>query len=83
MLDVFEETINQEELYCTITKQEIKQKSRPNVCSVDLLEIFYRINNPKNRRFIQLIFAKGGNVHLGYTGLRKHRPRIATRSSSK
>ena len=47
MLDVFEKTICQEELYFTITEQEIKQKTWPNVCSDDLLDIFNRIDDQK------------------------------------
>ena len=66
-------TICQEELYCTITEQEIKQKNWPNVCSDDLLDIFNCIDDSKKKPFIQLIFAKGDDVHLGYTGLCKHR----------
>ena len=56
MLDVFEKIIDQEELYCTITEQEIKQKSWPNVCSEDLLEIFCRIDNPKKNTFYSTHF---------------------------
>ena len=82
MLDVFD-FFCQEEQYCTITEQEIKQKTWPNVCSDDLLDIFKHIDDPKKTRFIQLNFAKGDGVHLGYTGLRKHRPRTTTRSYSK
>ena len=83
MLDVFGKKICQEEQYCTITEQEIKQKTWPNVCSDDLLDIFKRIHDPGKIRFIQLIFAKGDDVHLGYTSLRQPRPRTTTRSYSK
>ena len=73
MLEVFEKNINQEEQYCIITDQEIKQNSRFNVDTDQLLEIFNRIENPANIRFIQLTLAKGDDLHLGYVGLRKSR----------
>ena len=75
--------IGQEEQYCTITEQEIKQKTWPSVCSDDMLDIFKRIDDPGNTCFIQLIFAKGDDVHLGYTGLRQPRPQTNARSYSK
>ena len=46
-----------------------------------MLEIFYCIDNPKKIRFIQLIFAKGDDVYLGYAGLRI--PRTMAKSSTK
>ena len=82
-LDVFENKICQEEQYCTITEQEIKQNTWPNICSDDMLDIFKRIDDPGNTRFIQLIFAKGDDVHLGYTGLCQPRPRTTSRPYSK
>ena len=83
MQDVFEKRIDQVEQYCTITVQEIKQNGLSNVVRTDdLLEIFHRINNPENIRFIQLIFAKGDNVPLGYAGLLR-KPQSATKSSTK
>ena len=69
MLDVFKETICQEEQYCTITEQEIKQKHWLNVCSEELLDIYSRIVNPKETRFIQLKFAEGDDAQLSFTGL--------------
>ena len=75
--------IGQEEKYCTITEQEIKQNTWPNVFSDDMPDIFKRINEPGNTRFIQLICAKGDDVHLRYTGLRQPRPQTTTRSYSK
>ena len=77
----FEKKIDQEEQYCTITEQEIKQNRWSNVRGDDLLEIFYRIDNPETIRFIQLTLAKGDDVHLGYAGLRK--PRIDAKSYGK
>ena len=81
MLDIFEKKVDQEEQYCTITEQEIKQKSWSNVRRDDLLEIFNRIDNPQKIRFIQLIFAKGDDVNLGYAGLSM--PRTVAKYSTK
>ena len=49
MLDVFKKNFDQEEQYCTITEQEIKQNHLSNVRSDNLLEIFYPIDNPKKK----------------------------------
>ena len=73
MLEVFEKKIDQEEQYCIITDQEIKQNSMFDVDTDHMLEIFYRIDKPETIRFIQLTLAKGDDVHLGYVGLRKSR----------
>ena len=49
MIDVFEKTIDQEEKYCTIKVQEIKQNGLTNVVRTeDLQEIFSCINNCEN-----------------------------------
>ena len=46
-----------------------------------MLEIFNRIDNPQKIRFIQLIFAKGDDVNLGYAGLSM--PRTVAKYSTK
>ena len=77
MIDVFEKTIDQEEKYCTIKVQEITQNGLTNVVRTeDLQEIFSRINNCENVRFIQLTFATRENASLGYTGLLRKSPSV-------
>ena len=71
-------TINQEEKYCTIKVQEIKQNGLTNVVRTeDLQEIFSRNNNCENVRFIELKFTTEENATLGYTGLLRKSPSAA------
>ena len=46
-----------------------------------MLEIFYCIDSPEKIRFIQLIFAKGDDINLGYASLRM--PQTVAKSSTK
>ena len=84
MIDVFEKTINQEEKYCTIKIQEIKQNGLTNVVrKQDLQDIYSRINNPENVRFIQLMFATKENASLGYADLLRKPPLVANSSTKR
>ena len=69
MQQVFDKKINQEELYCTVTEQKIKEKEWLNVHGDDLLDIFNCIDNPTATRFIQLKHIADGDARSGFTGL--------------
>ena len=66
MQQVFEKKRNQEERYCIVTEQEIKQKNWFNVRRDDLLDIFNRIVNPATTRFIELTYVPDGDDRLGF-----------------
>ena len=67
MQQVFHKNIDQEELYCTVTEQEIKEKDWLNVRGNELLDIFNCIDNSIDTRFIQLEYAVNGDACLGFT----------------
>lgn len=52
MQQVFEKKRNQEEQYCTVTEQEIKQKNWFKVRRDDLFDIFNCIDNPATTQFL-------------------------------
>ena len=61
MQQVFEKKRNQEERYCIVTEQEIKQKNWFNVRRDNLLDIFNRIVKPATTRFIELKYVPDGD----------------------
>ena len=83
MQQVYNKQIDQEELYCTMTEQEIKEKNWDNIRVDDLLDIFNRIDNPTTTRFIQLKHVKDGDNRLGFTGLCEEKSLIAKRTTYK
>ena len=83
MQQVFEKKRNQEEQYCTVTEQEIKQKNWFKVRRDDLLDIFNRIDNPATTRFIELKHIPDGDDRLGFTGLCNEQRLVTKRSTNK
>ena len=83
MQQVFVKIICQEELYCTVTEQEIKEKDWLKVRGDELLDIFNHIDNPTDTRFIQLEYAADGDANLGFTGLLEEKCLITTKTTSK
>ena len=83
MQQVYEKKRNQEERYCIVTEQEIKQKNWFNVRRDDLLDIFNRIVNPATTRFIELKYVPDGDDRLGFTGLCKEQRLVIKRSFNK
>ena len=83
MLQVFEKKICQEKQYCSVTKQEIKECDLTNVCRNNLLHIYSRIANPKDTRFIQLMYAEVGDSHLGYRDLLEEKSQPNVRNTHK
>ena len=83
MQQVFDKKIDQEELYCTVTEQEIKEKNWLNVRGDDLLDIFNRIDNPTTTQFIQLTHVADGDSRLGFTGLCDGKRLVTKRTTCK
>ena len=83
MQQVFEKQRNQEDRYCIVTEQQIKQKDWFNIRSDDLLDIFNRIVNPATTRFIELTYVPNGDDRLGFTGLCNEQRHDIKRSSNK
>ena len=83
MQQVFEKQRNQEDRYCIVTEQQIKQKDWFNIRSDDLLDIFNRIVNPATTRFIELTYLPNSDDRLGFTGLCKEQRLENKRSTNK